>query len=178
MYSVFGHGIVSAHALDGTRKWIRYLETPSIKYASASSPVLAGGLLIVQLNDLIALDPKTGDKVWQTKLDAKHATPFVSQIEGTDILVHPSGAIVRASDGKILAKDLFNAKHASPLVHDGVIYAHLEDKFLACQLPRDSSSPPKLLWEAEATHGGYTIASPVLHQGLFWRQQEWNSRGG
>jgi outer membrane protein assembly factor BamB len=168
VYCVFGNGVVSAHAHDGNRQWMRFIERPKLKYGHATSPVLAGGFLIVHINDLIALDPKTGREVWRAQLPASHSTPAVARIGSADVIVHPSGALVGASDGKILAKGLFKADRGSPIVHGRKVYVHGESSFVAIELPETIASPPGKIWEAKATPGGYTIASPVLHDGRLY----------
>ncbi|MDA1161702.1 MAG: PQQ-binding-like beta-propeller repeat protein [Planctomycetota bacterium] len=165
VFCAFGNGVVSAYSLNGTRKWIRFIEHPEIGYGLGCSPVLAGDYLIVHLNDLLAIDPKTGCEVWRTELAASHATPAVTRIGNEDVLVHPSGAIVRASDGNILARDLFDSDRASPIVLGNTIYVHGEAAFHAVRLPESVGVAPSDLWETKATHGGYTIASPILHGG-------------
>jgi outer membrane protein assembly factor BamB len=168
VYAVFGSGVVAAHSLDGTQQWIKFIERPTINYGHASSPVFVGGKLIVQLNDLVALDPKTGDELWRAKLPATHATPTTTKIGDTEVLVHPEGALVQVSDGQVLARDLFDCDRASPVVHDGVIYGHGEALFFAVSLPSDVNARPKQLWETKATAGGYTIASPVVYEGKLY----------
>lgn len=168
VFCAFGNGVVSAYALNGTRKWSRFIEHPEIGYGLGCSPVLAGGHLIVHLNDLMAIDPNTGREIWRTKLASSHATPAVARIDSEDVLVHPAGAIVRASDGTILAKDLFDSDRASPIVLGNTIYVHSEAAFHAVRLPESISAAPRDLWQTKATHGGYTIASPVSYEGRLY----------
>ena len=163
VYSVFGNGVISAHAIDGKRKWIRFIERPRVKYSAAASPRLVSGHLIVHLNDLVALDPKNGDEVWRTKLPATHATSVVARIGETDVLVHPSGTLVLARTGEILASDLFDADIASPLIVGDSVFVHGETLFSAIRLPKSVGATPSQLWKEKATYGGYTIASPVVH---------------
>ena len=168
VYAAFGTGVVSAHSHGGERRWIRFVERPEIKYGLATSPVLAGGSLIVHLNDLLALDPRTGRERWRTKLAPSHATPAVTAIGETAVLIHPSGALVRASDGKVLARDLFKADRASPIVAGDKVYVHGATHVYAVQLPPDTTTAPRLIWKTKCTYGGYTIASPILYEGRLY----------
>jgi len=76
---------------------------------------------------------------------------------------------VQANNGKILARDLFKADRASPILNGRTVHVHCAGSFDAIELPDRISSPPRKLWQTKATHGGYTIASPVLHGGrIYW----------
>jgi outer membrane protein assembly factor BamB len=124
VYSVFGTGIVACYDLKGERQWIRHFNLkPATEYGRASSPILAGGKLLVTLSSLIALDPKSGKEVWKnSKVPESYGTPVVATIEGVEVAVMPSGQIVRLQDGAILAADLGGLKFASPIVQDGTVY--------------------------------------------------------
>ena len=169
VYVTFSTGIVAAFTDQGERLWIKHLEPPTLGFGGSASPVLADGKLIVHFQDLIALDPKTGEPVWRAKLPAKHGTPAVTRIAGRDILVTPSGALVRAADGEILKEKLFGLSENSPLVEDGVIYAHESGKIKALKLPRTLEEPIEVetLWETTATRD-QRMASAVLHDGLLY----------
>jgi outer membrane protein assembly factor BamB len=167
IFAMFANGVVSAHDLDGKRQWVRFIEKPKTGYGHASSPVLIGGKVIVQFLDVVALDAETGKETWRVKLPATHASPVVSRIGAMDLVVHPSGSILRAADGKVLAEKLFRLEQSSPVVHDGVIYAHENGKLKAFALPAKAGETldVKSLWEAAAPRGQYQIASPVVHDG-------------
>ena len=65
VYVVFGSGIVACYDLEGNRLWVRYLDQPQIsQYGRSASPVLAAGRLLVSLSGLTALDPLTGEILW------------------------------------------------------------------------------------------------------------------
>lgn len=167
VYAAFANGVVSSHALDGSRRWLRFVEQPKTPFGHASSPVLAAGKVIIHFIDLVALDAATGDESWRLKLPVTHATPLATRVGNVELLVHPSGTIVRASDGKVLAQELFQLDRASPVIHDGVIYAHENGQIKALRLPAQSSDSlaPKLLWTADATRSQYQISSTAIHAG-------------
>ncbi len=165
--AAFANGVVSSHALDGTRQWVRFVERPQTDFGHASSPVLAAGKVIIHFVDLVALDAATGEEAWRLKLPATHATPLATRIGDVEVLVHPRGAIVRATDGKVLAQDLFQLDRASPVIAGGVLYAHENGQIKALRLPIRSSDTlePKLLWTADATRSQYQISSAAIHAG-------------
>ncbi len=170
VFAMFGNGVVSAHDLDGQRQWVRFIERPRTGYGHASSPALAGGKVIVQFVDVVALEAGTGNEAWRVKLPATHASPVATRVGDVDVIVHPAGSILRASDGKALAEGLFRLDQSSPVVHEGVIYAHENGTLKAFALPAraDETLRVKPLWETAAPRGQYQIASPVLHDGCVY----------
>jgi outer membrane protein assembly factor BamB len=124
VYVVFGTGIVAAYDLNGDRRWIRHFDLkPAQEYGRAASPVLAGGRLLVQLSCLIALDPDTGKELWRNKeVPELYGTPVAATIGGVEVVVTPSGQVVRVSDGTVLVGDLGGLNFASPIVGDGTVY--------------------------------------------------------
>jgi outer membrane protein assembly factor BamB len=169
IFAAFGTGIVAAFDLEGKRLWAVHIEGPVQGFGHAASPVLAGGKLIVHYQDLVALDPASGKQLWRTKLPAKFGTSVVATIAGQDVLVSPAGALVRASDGHILAEKLFKLSNNSPLVHNGVIYAHESGKTRALRLPSSLDEPVELetLWEETSTRD-QRMASAAYHNGLLY----------
>jgi outer membrane protein assembly factor BamB len=169
LFAMFGTGIITALNVDGTRLWARHLETPQEGFGHAASPLLAGGHLIVHIQQLTALDPATGKTVWRTDLPAKFGTPAVARIDGQDVLITPSGAVVAAEDGRLLATKQFQLSHNSPLLHDGIIYAHESGKVKAFRLPDSLASPVELelLWETSGARD-QRMSSAVFHDGLLY----------
>jgi len=170
VYAMFANGIVSAHGLDGKRRWVRFIEKPKTTFGHASSPVLAGGRLIVQFRDLVALDAGTGKDAWRAGLPVTHASPAVTRVGDVDLLVHPSGSILRARDGHVVAQGLFQLRQSSPVVDGQVIYANEKGKLKALRLPDSvgETLDVKLLWDVPVPRGQYQIASPVVHDGCIY----------
>ena len=48
VFALFGTGDLAAFTLEGEGVWRQHLGAASIDYGLASSPVLAGGLLVIQ----------------------------------------------------------------------------------------------------------------------------------
>jgi outer membrane protein assembly factor BamB len=169
LYVTFGTGIVAAFDLYGKQLWIRQIEGPTLGFGHSASPVLAGAQLIVHFRDLVALDPASGKEVWRRELPAKHGSPVVARIAEHEVLITPSGALVQAADGRVIAEKLFNLSENSPLVHDGVLYAHESGKIKAYKLPESvaEGTEVELLWESSGSRE-QRMASAAWHEGLLY----------
>ncbi|HUT57629.1 MAG TPA: PQQ-binding-like beta-propeller repeat protein [Phycisphaerae bacterium] len=170
VYTSHGTGVVAAYDFEGKREWIRFIDRPpESEYGRSASPVLAGGKLLVSIGGLFALDPKTGNVLWQTlEVHPLFGTPIVVKVGDTDVIFTPSGEAVRLADGKVLAKKLAMAKYTSPVAADGVVY-YAGPPAIALKLPARADEPfkPERLWENEDLEGEY-FASPILHGGLLY----------
>ncbi|MDA1017801.1 MAG: PQQ-binding-like beta-propeller repeat protein [Planctomycetota bacterium] len=171
IFAVFGTGIVASHALAGKRNWIKFVEAPSNGHCA--SPILIDGKLIVHLRNLIALDAETGAVLWKAETGARHGSPVAAQIDGTSIVVTPEGAVVRVSDGKIVAKNQFRLNHSSPIVHAGVVYAMQEGSIKAVTLANAAADQAvtQVAWETSGSRAS-RLASPVYHDGLVYSVTE------
>lgn len=170
VFIVLNTGIIAAFDVrDGRRLWIKRGEVSHLGFGHSSSPVLAGGKLLVHVQDLVALDPATGNELWRANVPAKHGTAAVTQIGGEEVLITPSGALVKATDGRVLAEKLFDLSENSPLLHDGVVYAHESGKTKAIRLPTSLDGPieKKPLWESTSTRE-QRMASAVWSDGLLY----------
>jgi outer membrane protein assembly factor BamB len=130
VYAVFSTGLVSCYDLDGNRAWCRYLQTPTGHYGQTASPVLTGGTLLVQLNDLFGLDPETGEIRWRRSRKSTHGTPVAMAIGGEPMALLSYGDVVRVRDGVVLTNanpdkgldDWYWMWWPSAIVHDDVGY--------------------------------------------------------
>ena len=167
--ALFGTGIVAAFDMNGKRLWAKHVGTPQQGFGHSASPVMADGKLIVHVQQLTALDPATGKQRWQADVQAKFGTPFVVQIAGEDVIITPSGALVTAKDGRILAEKQFQLSENSPIVHNGIIYAHESGKVRAFRLPKSLDNAAKLdqLWETDGARD-QRMASALYHEGLLY----------
>jgi outer membrane protein assembly factor BamB len=124
-------------ARTGTNLWtkdiIRDFDGRNIRWQSAASPVLDGGLLFVAGGgagqSLLALDKKTGETVWKTQDDAvTHSTPVVAVIHGVrQVIFFTQRGLVAADvrDGTILWRHehpFRTAAGASPVVAGDIVY--------------------------------------------------------
>jgi outer membrane protein assembly factor BamB len=171
VYSVFGTGIVSAHTLDGQRRWMTFVAAPANSHSA--SPLLVDDYLIVSLRELQALDRSTGDVVWRSKVAEGFGTPVAARLRDGSVIVTPNGAVVRAADGHLLAKDQFRLAYCSPIVSRGAIYAVQEGTIKALKLPETTDEPFALqtLWESKGART-HRLASPVVHDGLLYTVTE------
>ena len=169
VFALFGAGVVAAFSVEGKLLWAKHLEAPQQGFGHSASPIIAGGKLIVHIRQLLALDPETGKTAWTAEVPAKFGTPAVAKVSGEDVIVTPSGAMVVAADGRILAQKQFQLSNNSPLVHDGVIYAHEGGKVKAFRLPDSLQTPfePELLWETSGARD-QRMASALYHDGLLY----------
>ena len=167
VWVVYGTGVVACYDMEGKRRWIRYIDYEQFnEYGRSASPVMADGKLIVTITHLIALDPETGRTLWeQPEAKEAYGTPAVTRIGTSDVLVTPSGYLVAADDGRVVAGGIGTALNASPVVHNGVVY-FCDTETSAWKLPNSPEDKPEELWFAEIP--GEVFASPVLHDGILY----------
>ncbi|MCW8130459.1 MAG: PQQ-binding-like beta-propeller repeat protein [Planctomycetota bacterium] len=176
VYVVFSTGVAACYGLDGTRRWIVYLEKPfHTEWGHAASPVLAGGLLLVHFNRLTALKAATGEQAWQAEATPSFGSPIAAKIGATDVLITPAAEVVRVSDGKILAKarEAFRYTYEKP-VNSPVLAGNaaiFTDEAGACalELPAEAGETIELKerWAAKIKRATY-YASPLVHDGLVY----------
>lgn len=172
VYAVFGSGVVACYSRDGKRRWLQHLDPVSRTYGHSSSPVLVGGLVLVNVRHLVALNAETGAIAWECK-EAGHSygTPARVILKDTPVVVTNTGVVVRARDGAVLAKgiaeDVGGDEYGiSPVVSGDVVY--LGDRSTsAVKLELiDGRLQTKKLWSADLPNSAY--ASPVVSQGLYF----------
>ncbi len=169
----FGTGIAAVHELDGTLRWRRFLEKPPQHYGHAASPVLVGELLIVTLNQLTALDVRTGATRWQARIRPRWGTPIVLTLGNEPVLALPGGELIRARDGLLLARHLADLQFCSAIAAAGTLY-YLDTTSYAYALPADlpvdlpaGSLQLERRWQVSLPNDRY-YASPLLHDGLLY----------
>jgi len=170
VYVCYGTGVVACYDLEGQRQWARYLDLPlTTQYGRSASPQLAGGKLLLTVSTLLALDPETGNTVWEAnKAEAAYGTPAIARIGETDMALTPAGACVRIADGTILARHLGELASGSPIVHEGAAY-YVGPVTTAVKLPASGREPfePSFLWKSDDVEGEM-FASPVWHDGRIY----------
>ena len=93
VYALSGQGILLClKTKNGKVQWTKYLikdfESPPARFGFATSPVIEGDIVILNANTCIALNKKTGDKVWITEMHEKalytdyYATPVLHELDG------------------------------------------------------------------------------------------------
>ena len=180
VYVFFGTEGAFAYGFDGRELWRASVgKIKTIGIGTASSPVLAGGLLILQCDDdsgadsfIVALDTKTGKEAWRMKRSSQvsWSTPVVVRAAGRDELITSATEFVLAYDPRT-GKELWRAKGVesnaihTPLVGHGLIIvsAGYPAKRIIALRPGGSG-------DVTATHVAWTydkgtayVASPILY---------------
>lgn len=134
VYVYFGSVGVLAYDLQGKEIWRRDFAMPQLTFATGSSPVLAGELLLLAMPGrgaaLTAFDKQSGKTVWtqaKPRFRIGYATPLVRTAGGT-------GEVLLAGNGGIAAYDLkdgserwwvgslFGGSITSPVAGDGLVF--------------------------------------------------------
>ena len=108
VFSFFGSYGVLCYDLEGSLLWSRPLGPFQDEFGAASSPILAGGLVILNEDHdvdsfLIALDAETGETVWKVSRDGftrSYATPLIWPAKSGDQLLVPGALQLAAYDLK------------------------------------------------------------------------------
>jgi len=172
VFAVFSNGMVACYDMQGNRKWLKFIAKPKDGFGYSASPVLADGKLIVHLAGLVALDRSTGAEVWRLpEASVAWGTPVVTSVGGEQIIITPRGDVVRASDGKLLARRLSKLDYASPIVHDGVVY-FVQKGGKAVKLPdeigENGEFKTEVLWTLAGIEGDRYYASAAYHDGIIY----------
>ncbi len=135
VYAYFGNLGLFVYTMDGEFVWKKSWKPVNMRlgWGSAASPVLhEDRLYIVNDNDdqsfLLALDKKTGEKIWRVDRDEKTnwATPFIWKNEKRTEIVTPGSDKVRSYDlnGKLLweLQGMSTITIATPFESDGLLY--------------------------------------------------------
>ncbi len=183
IYVQFGFGVVTAYDLDGNRLWTSFLEHPDHSWGGATMPQIIDGKLIIRFDDYIALNPATGQRLWNTPSEVVFGTPVPFQVEGEWFMFTPRGEVIRTDDGEVLQDGLVKinrdrswAIFNTPAKVDGVIYAangvgKEDGDAYAFKIPSSIKSLEgkglQLLWHREVAKERY-YSSPLVHEGLIY----------
>jgi outer membrane protein assembly factor BamB len=177
VYVVYGIGLAAAYDLDGNRRWARGLEKPSSPTGYASSPVLAGGRLVVTIGgSVLGLDPADGRTVWSADYKECYGSPVRMKLGDTELVILPRGDIFRAADGKKLASGAGVNVYQSSVVQGDVVYSMRDDPFseedgsakmmaVRLKFSPEGGLVTEKLWESAAKSG---YSSPVCSDGLIY----------
>lgn len=167
---VLGNGVVAVYTPDGKRLWARAIEAGQGSFGHSASPLLIGHKVIVHLSDLVALDVTTGKEAWRAKLSPSHASPVAAKVGQQDVVIDPSGAVVRARDGAVLAKGQFRTSHSSPVVVGDSVCVFGGSGLQCYKLApgKDDEVTVTSLWTAKVASDQRRLPSSVAHDGLFY----------
>ncbi len=169
VYMFFGTGVAVAFTPAGERLWARLVDRPTHGWGHSASPLLAGGHLIIQVKDVVALDPATGAEVWRTPGRSHWGTPQKARLGDQQAIVTCDGQLLNAADGRRLSDKLVALEYNSPLVQDGIVYTFNNDQARAHRLPTElaEGAAPELLWETPVAKERY-YASPIWVDGIVY----------
>ena len=138
VYVLFGTAVLAALKCDdGKIVWKQPLKKHAFDVTTGSSPILAGGSLILfsgltdKTSNITAYDPKTGRVKWETplpKIGFGHSTPAITSVGGRLQLIvsvndKAAGLLgVDPASGKILWSAPGDGETASPAVGSDMIY--------------------------------------------------------
>jgi outer membrane protein assembly factor BamB len=174
--------------LDGKRVWTNHEVLGSEEHGNHQSCLLVEGKLVFgALSTLMAFDPKTGAPIWKnTKIGtgASGTSPVAARIGGAAVIITAKN-VVRASDGvEICPSNLNIWGEPTPIVEGDIVYntsrfRGWEDPTSMCAVKLPSGTNEKgqikTVWDPPGkdlmtpTRGlNYTIASPLLHDGILY----------
>jgi outer membrane protein assembly factor BamB len=170
IYVSLATGTVTSYTLDGKQRWIQRVEPAVLPYGPSASPVLVGGTLLVDGKRLQALDAATGKVLWTAGVESFYGTPAILSLEGVPYAVTAKGAVVRVSDGTVMATQIAEGlggdQAPSPLVRGDVVYLAYKRCSAVKLALKDGKIVPEKLWEQELP--GDVISSPVLAGGMLY----------
>ena len=190
--ATFGSGLTVCFDLEGNRKWTTVEPHEKLEHGYTSSPLLADGKVILYVGDCRARDVNTGRLLWKRPRFLAgtrnrtyyhfHGSGCVVKTGNATVAYFPNNEFVRVSDGKTLYVDFWklgNARYATPVVRDGVIYKIKSNTggvilFKPSAIVDDAVKPEVLKTVAfdTKTHPRFYLtfynASPLLHEGLMY----------
>ena len=137
VYAYFGSFGVIAYDFTGKELWRHPFERLPSQYGTASSPILAGGHLILQRDgdstnaNLVALAPATGKTVWESPrplAGACYSTPMVWRHDGIEeLMVQGKGRVAAYSmsggQPKWWVRGWGFSAVTTPVAGDGLLFA-------------------------------------------------------
>lgn len=186
IYCFFGKSGVVAFDLDGKQLWQTSVGAglDPRGWGSASSPVLAGDMVIItasaESESMVALDKKTGNEVWRQEaptLAGTWSTPVVAQLgpDRTDIVLSVPGEVwgLNPANGKLRWYCLqpggdSTSATSSVVVSDSnppvaYVLASRDSDAVAVPLGRKGEIPAsELLW---TNNQSSRIGTPIVHEG-------------
>ena len=185
VYVLFGKSGLLAFDRDGKQLWqvdVGQQSDPA-QWGDASSPILAGNLVIVDAgilgNRFVAIDKQTGDVVWEIK-DPSFTNSWATPVEhptddGLQVLVHVPKKVmaIDPQQGQVVwsaASPLEDAACGSIVTHDGVAYLMGSRAGRALALRCGGSGDvtgANTVWSRAMRSG---IATPVIvGENMYWQ---------
>jgi outer membrane protein assembly factor BamB len=167
VFAWFAIGDLAAFDFSGNLVWSKSLGIPRNSYGHGTSLTIWRSLLIVQYDQalpkdrkskLMALDSRTGERVWETprEVPGSWCTPIVIETGGQEQIVtgaNPWVIAYRPADGKELwrAECLRGDVVASPVSANGLVYAVHESPQLSAIRPNGQGdvTASHIVWTGE-----------------------------
>ncbi|HEY3396977.1 MAG TPA: PQQ-binding-like beta-propeller repeat protein [Armatimonadota bacterium] len=173
VWVAFGNGVVACYDLDGNRVWARLVEKPQHGWGTSASPTLTDNKLLVQFVTLHGLNPATGETFWNAKEVGMYwGSIITTNIGNVPVAITSNGFVVRAADGKILAKGLYGLSYNTPIIADGVLYfveipgwTRMAGRAFTLPTEAADSLTLKPVWNGRDER---FYASPVYFEGLLY----------
>ena len=184
VYVAFGSAVLAALDYDGKPLWRTEITPYKFDVAFAASPVLYGGTVILQCDQvdkgsrLAAYDARTGVLKWEAarpKVGFGHSTPVVATIGGkAQLLVSASNAIQGAdpATGKVIWSCAAKGDTVSPVVGGGLVYCDSGrggPGFAVDPTGMGDVTKTHLKWKIARVNEGYS--SPVVAGDFLYRLQ-------
>jgi outer membrane protein assembly factor BamB len=119
---------------------------------------------------LQALDAASGRILWSAVVEPHYGTPAIVTLDGVAFAVTAKGAVVRVSDGAVLATQLSEGlggdQAPSPVVRGDMVYFAYKRASAVKLAWRDGRIVPRVVWEQELP--GDMIASPIIAGGMLF----------
>jgi outer membrane protein assembly factor BamB len=178
VYAMFANGMLAAFDFDGQPAWNRPLGTPDSIYGYAASPLLAGGVLIIQFDQsldaeegkslLLGINPEDGSTLWSTPRPVPNSWSSPSLVEADG---HPE--VITMADPWVIAYDPASGRElwrsdglrgdvaASPAAGGGLVFVSNDGARLMALRPGGQGDVTEThrVWESDL--GMPDIASPV-----------------
>jgi outer membrane protein assembly factor BamB len=151
VFVAFGSFVVAAFDLEGNRRWLVRLphslpdHQNGERVGVGASLLLAADRLIVPMGQLFGLDPETGHIEWTRNYYRSWGTPARATLGSTEVIGSPSGDVIRAEDGALLARFVAPSQFTGPVASGNVLMFVGENKSvgaLGALLPDSSRLPP------------------------------------
>ncbi|MGF1583471.1 MAG: PQQ-binding-like beta-propeller repeat protein [Gemmataceae bacterium] len=171
LWTLFGNGVAACYTLEGKRVWIKVIDRPQANFGLSSSPLRIGNTLVVTINKMLGLDPKTGKLLWESNSKQTWGSPTSITVNGTRQILSPRGEIVDPNNGKIVAKGRrLNTRHSTPVVGENSIL-FMDQISNAVSIPREDETNLPLVWSQRLPQGRY-FSSPIVYDGLVYTINE------
>jgi outer membrane protein assembly factor BamB len=134
VYAYFGSYGLLCYDFDGKQLWTRPLPVPMTAFGTGTSPVVAGGRVLLKCQGrnaaLLALDPRSGQTVWQHNqlpFDPGYSLPCVRrQGDATEVVIHGELGVKAydLKDGKERwsLDGLFGSAIPTPIAAEGLLF--------------------------------------------------------